>query len=140
MFGAPFLDLNKTASIVELAQPPGIFLRKLAFEPTSNKWADNRCYGFQIHVTDFNQYAPYKTSLILLQAVLRLHPDLFKWKTPPYEYEHTRSPIDLILGDKSIRQRIESLEPIAEIEQSWQAQLEAYKRTSSRYHLYPAGF
>jgi uncharacterized protein YbbC (DUF1343 family) len=88
----------------------------VAFEPTANKWKGEICRGFQIHVTDHESYRPYQTSLKLLQAVLLIHKDKFEWKSPPYEYEFKKRPIDLILGDKSIRQSLESGMELDELE------------------------
>jgi uncharacterized protein YbbC (DUF1343 family) len=60
----------------------------------------------------------------------------FEWKAPPYEYEFERMPIDLIIGDRSIRKRLEKLEPIDEIEASWQEELNQFKKISRKFHLY----
>ena len=38
------------------------------------------------------------------------HRDHFEWKPPPYEYEFERLPIDLIIGDRGIRERLENLD------------------------------
>ena len=64
------------------------------------------------------------------------HREQFKWKAPPYEYEFERMPIDLIIGDRHIRRRIENLEPIADIEASWQRDLKRFKTISRRFWLY----
>jgi uncharacterized protein YbbC (DUF1343 family) len=137
LFGAPFLDLSRLTA--DLLQTPiaGVVLRPTAFEPTSNKWQGHCCAGFQIHVTDPASYAPYAATLRLLQAVIRHHPQAFAWRAPPYEYEYEKWPIDLLIGDSSIRQRLEALEPIEAIEASWQAPLDEFKAMSREYHLYP---
>ena len=45
-------------------------------------------------------------------------------------------PIDLIIGDKTIRQRIENLEDIHAIEESWLEDLKTFEETSRKYYLY----
>ena len=136
LFGAPFFELSRLTA--ELRQTPiaGVVLRPAAFEPTSNKWQGHCCAGFQIHVTDPAHYAPYAATLRLLQAVIRHHPQAFGWRPPPYEYEYEKWPIDLLIGDSSIRERLEALEPIEAIEASWRPQLEEFKAMSREYHLY----
>ena len=136
LFGAPFLDIQKIQATLTKAKLPGVFFRPAVFEPTSNKWQQTACNGFQIHVTDPRQYRPYATTLHLLQAVIGNHRDQFRWKAPPYEYEFKRKPIDLIIGDRNIRRRIETLEPLDEIEASWQEDLEGFKEISKGFHLY----
>lgn len=136
IFGAPFVDPGR---LLEKAGPPestGVVFRPLAFEPTSNKWKGQLCHGFQLHVVDPAKYAPYRTSLTLLQAVLAHHRKDFQWKDPPYEYEFEKRPIDLILGSRSIRRRIEALEEIEQIEADWQAELNEFKALSREYYIY----
>jgi uncharacterized protein YbbC (DUF1343 family) len=115
---------------------PGAILRPAVFEPTSNKWRQTACNGFQIHVTDPRRYRPYATTLHLLQEIIGHHRQEFDWKSPPYEYEFERLPIDLILGDGDIRRRIERLDPLDEIEASWQEALERFKKISKDFYLY----
>ena len=115
---------------------PGIVLRPVAFEPTANKYNGSLCKGFQIHVCDESAYAPYATSLRLLQAVLACHADAFQWKSPPYEYEFEKLPIDLIVGDRTVREQVENLVPLDSIIASWQTDLETFRNISRKYYLY----
>jgi uncharacterized protein YbbC (DUF1343 family) len=136
LFGAPYLDAAKVMSSLGNAKLPGAILRPAVFEPTSNKWQATPCRGFQIHVADPAQFQPYATTLHLLRAVMSTHGKQFEWKTPPYEYEYERMPIDLIIGDRSIRKRLENLDPIEEIEADWQEDLNRFKETRRGFYLY----
>ncbi len=136
LFGAPYLDPAKLLSTIDAVSIAGIVLRQVVFEPTANKWHAQPCRGFQIHITNPNRYRPYETSLRLLQAIIRNHPADFEWKQPPYEYETRRLPIDLIIGDRQIRSRLENMEPIESVAESWQAELEAFSQVSRQFHLY----
>jgi len=136
IFGAPFIDTTKIHSTLNGTGLPGVTLREILFEPTSNKWKNTLCNGFQLHVTDPSIYKPYLTTFNLLQAIIYHHKDQFKWKSPPYEYEFNRLPIELITGDKEIYHRIENLESIDEIANSWEKNLEAFIKISQRFYLY----
>ena len=136
LFGAPYLEPAKIVATVDKESIPGIILRPVIFEPTANKWQEQPCRGFQIHITHPNQYRPYETSLRLLQAVILHHKEAFEWKQPPYEYETRKLPIDLIIGDRNIRQRLEKMEPIDSLTESWQSALDEFKKISRRFHLY----
>lgn len=136
LFGAPFLDTNKIISELELKNPPGTVLRPCVFEPTSNKWQGLPCKGFQIHITDPLAYKPYATSLKLLRAVYMHHKKDFEWKSPPYEYELKKQPIDLLIGDKHIRLLIEAGDNIDDIERSWQKDLDEYIDMCNDVYLY----
>lgn len=136
LFGAPFIDTEKLFSMMDRNRVPGAILRRTEFEPTSNKWKGTLCKGIQIHITDPYEYKPYITTLELLRAVIFHHKDRFEWKLPPYEYEFKRLPMDLILGDKKIRRRIENFDEIDVIEKSWEKDLDAFINISSQFHLY----
>ncbi len=136
IFGAPFIDTKLVLTSLGRNQLPGATLRPIVFEPTSNKWECTPCKGFQIHVTDPRVFKPYLTTLQLLQTVRFHHQKDFKWKPPPYEYEYVKKPIDLIIGDKDIRRQVENFENIETIEASWQKDLDVFKKTARKYHLY----
>jgi uncharacterized protein YbbC (DUF1343 family) len=136
LFGAPFIETRLLATAVTATELPGVILRPVTFEPTANKWSGHPCHGFQIHVTDPPRYRPYATSLKLLQAVIRHHRQDFQWKPPPYEYEFERLPIDLIIGDRTVRERIERLDPIDDIAASWHDAFDRFVTVSRDIHLY----
>ncbi len=136
LFGAPFVDIEKIISFLGGNKLPGVFLRPAGFEPTSSKFTGRLCRGFQIHITNRDDYAPYSTSLKLLQAVIYHHSEAFEWKSPPYEYEFKKLPIDLILGNKKIREQIEVMENIDEMAELWEKDLDEFRKISRNYHLY----
>ena len=136
LVGAPFMEVQKILPALKKAKLPGVVFRPAVFEPTSNKWQQTACYGFQIHITDPQQYRPYATTLHLLQTVILHHREQFEWKTPPYEYEFERMPIDLIIGDRTIRKGLEELDRLDEIEASWQGDLERFRKVSQGFHIY----
>ena len=135
-FGAPFINTSKILEFLNGIPLEGIILRPIEFEPTANKWQGDICHGFQIHITDSEAFRPYRTSLALLQAVIHNHRDQFKWKSPPYEYEYERMPIDLICGDDKIRYQIENMVPVPDMEASWQKDLDKFEKLRSAFFLY----
>ena len=136
LVGAPFWEHEPILKALAQTELPGCFLRPLLFEPTSGKWAAQACVGFQLHVTDAVMFLPYRTSLSLLQAVLLLYPDAFKYKQPPYEYEYQRLPMDLILGDQKVRRGLEAGQPVVELEADWRGELAEFAGLRQRYFLY----
>ncbi len=136
LFGAPFIDVDEVLAEVAATDLPGCLLRPLVFEPTSGKWAQTGCRGFQLHVTNMRRFMPYRTSLALLQALLKLYPRQFSYKEPPYEYEFERLPMDLILGDREVRRSIEQGVDIIEIEDGWQMELVEFQQRCSSVLLY----
>ncbi|MCG6910793.1 MAG: DUF1343 domain-containing protein [Deltaproteobacteria bacterium] len=136
LFGAPYIDPVAIEAFLRDAVLAGVVLRSTAFEPTANKWKGALCHGFQLHPQDTTLYRPYATTLLLVQAVIACHAGAFAWKQPPYEYEFDKMPIDLILGGKNIRERIENLDDIEDVVASWTDETEAFERMSRSYYLY----
>jgi uncharacterized protein YbbC (DUF1343 family) len=137
LVGAPFWEHDPILQALAQTDLPGCLLRPLVFEPTSGKWAGQACVGFQLHVTNARTFLPCRTSLALLQAILQLYPDDFRYKEPPYEYEYERLPMDLILGDQEVRQELEAGRPLRELEAGWQEALQEFKDVRTKYLLYP---
>ena len=134
--GAPFWQHQEILAFVNKTDLPGCYLRSIVFEPTSGKWANQSCIGFQIHVTDPACFLPYRTTLALLQAIVLLYPESFQYKEPPYEYEYERLPMDLIIGDKNIRKQLEEGQSIEEIEKQWLPELQEFDTLRTKYFLY----
>lgn len=134
-FGAPFL---KTEMILQTAEPyiKGAHLRPVNFEPTAGKWAGQMCRGFHIHVTDRKTFRPYFSSLLLLELIIRYHPDEFEFKAPPYEYEYHKLPMDLILGSKSLRKALTGQKDLRKIAHSWQKESQAFRSDTKKVMLY----
>ena len=141
--GAPYFDTDALISHMNLtcpkgrtAQVPGALLRPISFEPTFGKWMGTACRGFQIHVTDPSAYRSYETAVRLLDAVISVHGDSFRWKEPPYEYEYEKLPIDLIFGDDKVRKRLESHENIDDIIHDFEKDAAAFREMSEPHKLY----
>jgi uncharacterized protein YbbC (DUF1343 family) len=100
-----FVDEIQKNWPVEVLQ--GVVLRPLSFTPTFNKHMGQACGGIQIHVTDPVAFRPWLLGQMLLQEIYWKLGKNFSWKTPPYEYEWQRLPIDMINGGEELRQWVE---------------------------------
>ncbi|MBI4799224.1 MAG: DUF1343 domain-containing protein [Desulfarculus sp.] len=136
--GAPGIDPWAVAAAVEQEALAGAVLRSLFFEPTFHKFAGQTCGGWQIHVTDPASYRPLRLTCALLSAINRVHPGLWGFRPPPYEYEHTRRPLDLLLGDPQAADLLHRGEPALPLEEGWRPGLEGWLERVGPYLLYPA--
>ena len=98
LVGAPFVESERFARELNLLRLPGVYFRAASFRPTFHKFAGELCGGAQLHVTERDQFMPYRTGLEIIRTIRRLYGDLFAWKEPPYEYEFERWPIEVLLG------------------------------------------
>ena len=98
IFGAPFIDAESFCRELNKLKLPGVFFRENYFQPTLNKFAGELCDGTQIHVLDRNVFRPFQTGVEIIRCIRKLYPESFAWKQPPYEYEHDKLPIQILLG------------------------------------------
>jgi len=136
LIGAPWLDGDQLAARMNSVELPGTHFRAAGFEPTFQKHARVPCGGCQIHVTSRVDFEPVKTGISLLRECYGLAPKQFKWRDPPYEYEHDKMAIDILAGSASLREQIERQVPIAEIAESWAPGIAAFEEIREPYLLY----
>ena len=115
---------------------PGVRFRPAVIEPTFHKHANTSCGGCQIHVLDRETFRPVEAGVALLAAFRAADPDRFQWRDPPYEYEHTKLPIDILAGSADLREHIEQGDAAREIARAWEEPVRAFSKTRERYLLY----
>lgn len=90
----------------------GFALRPITYIPTFHKQMDKVCGGFQLHITDRSKYKPWRVGQFLLREVYHYLGDDFEWLNPPYEYNYTQQPIDIINGTDKLRHWVIENNPI----------------------------
>lgn len=136
IFGGPFLNTTLIQQSLPSEVTAGCCLQEVSFRPNFHKWGGKICQGFMIHILDHRLYHPYFTSLVLLKAIVETHGEQFAWKKPPYEYEHEKMPVDVILGDSSLRIEIERGEDLFEIMKGWDEELKDFLHWRKSFLLY----
>lgn len=153
LFGAPYIkpaailavlrDIGYAAfpaapiAIGECETPlAGLLLRAVSFEPTFQKHAGRLCHGFQLHVVDRRRYCPVAATVAMLWAIAATHGDDFSWRQPPYEYEETLMPIDMIFGTDRVRRDLDAGKKPIEIIQTWEDGLAAFKTRCNPCYIY----
>jgi uncharacterized protein YbbC (DUF1343 family) len=136
LIGAPWLDGEELAARMNRMELAGAHFRAVAFEPTFQKHARTSCGGCQIHVTSRQDFEPVKAGVALIRECHGLAPKQFKWRDPPYEYEHDKMPIDILAGSTELREQIEHQAPIEEIVESWAPGEADFEEIRKPYLLY----
>ena len=88
---------------------PGVVFRPAVFEPTFHKHAqpdlrrlpDSRARSRGVQ-------AGRRPASALIAAFRAADPDGFRWRDPPYEYEHEKLPFDILAGSSELREQIEA--------------------------------
>jgi uncharacterized protein YbbC (DUF1343 family) len=135
LVGAPYVDPRALASELGRLSLPEVAFRPCWFEPVFNKWAGIICGGVELYPLGLG-FKPLLTSLSILEAVLRLYPDRFRLKAPPYEYETDRRPIDLILGRRDVYDALAAGASAREVWEGFRPDLAEFERTRERLMIY----
>jgi uncharacterized protein YbbC (DUF1343 family) len=136
LVGAPWIDADRFAAAMNALELPGVYVRPAVFEPTFQKHAKQTCGGCQLHVIDRDTFRPVLTGVALIDTFRRSNPARFAWRQPPYEYEHSKLPIDILAGSDVLRRQIESGTPLDAIAESWRADEDAFRDVRKDYLLY----
>jgi uncharacterized protein YbbC (DUF1343 family) len=130
------VDAERFADGLNALGMSGVFFRPSVIEPTFHKHAQTSCGGCQIHVLDRETFRPVEAGVALIAAFRAADPDRFRWRDPPYEYEHKLLPIDILAGSSDLREQVERGVTAREIAGSWDAPVAAFTRLRERYLLY----
>jgi uncharacterized protein YbbC (DUF1343 family) len=136
LVGAPYIQADQYASELMKLNLPGVLFRASVFMPTFQKHGGKACGGVQIHVTDREAFEPVQTGIAIVKTAYDMYPNDFRWKDPPYEYEYTRNPFDVISGTTKLREQIERGDSLEAIVDSWQPRLDEFRAVRQSYLLY----
>jgi uncharacterized protein YbbC (DUF1343 family) len=134
--GAPWLVADRFADAMNRLDLPGVRFRPVVFEPTFHKHACVSCGGCQIHVRERAAFRPAETGVALIAACRAAGAEHFRWRDPPYEYEHHKLPIDILAGSPDLREQIEGGTSAREIARSWEGSVREFNRIRERFLLY----
>jgi uncharacterized protein YbbC (DUF1343 family) len=135
--GAPFIEPDALIKRLIESRFTGVMFRPLYFEPAFQKHAGKLCGGVQIHVSNREKFASFKTGVAIIKAIHDLYPDKFQWNKPPYEYESKKMPIDILAGTDRLRRDIENGRSIEHMENWWDKQcLQFRKKVRKKFLIY----
>lgn len=136
LLGAPGIDPKALAEAAHARRLPGVTFVPTYFRPQFQKHRGQVCGGVEILVTDAETIAPYRTGVELLDTVRRLAPEVFAWRSAPYEFVTDRPAIDLLTGGPECREAIESGAGPADWIASWGADENAFREEREAILLY----
>ena len=136
LIGAPWVNPESFAADLNARGLPGVHFRPTAFEPTFHKHAKTTCGGCQLHVTDRVTFRPVETGVTLIEAFRNAGPDRFQWREPPYEYEHTKQPIDVLYGSAALREGLDHGVQAVDLARAWATPLKQFLAVREKFLLY----
>jgi uncharacterized protein YbbC (DUF1343 family) len=136
LVGAPWAHPEVIARALNALELPGVHFRAAQFEPTFHKHAKVSCGGCQIHVTARPAFRAVETAVAVIDAFSAAGSPPFAWRDPPYEYEATKMPIDILYGSSALRDRDPAQVPARELARSWEAPVAMFDRIRRKFLLY----
>ncbi len=124
---APWVDGDALAEELNALNVAGVRFRACAFTPSANKFANEPCFGVQVHVTDRDGLWPVAMGLQIISTLRKMYPAQFAWRA-----EH----FDRLVGDASVRGHIERGESIAHITSQWAVGQQAFQTQRQAAWLY----
>jgi len=131
--GAPGLDGQVLADVLNRADLAGVRFRPVQFTPCASKHRGRLCSGVQVHVIDRDEFWPVRTALALLAAVRDLAPDVLDFLPPR---EGNLHPFDRVVGNSSTRAALKGGAPWQEIVQGWDAEEQAFETERRAWLMY----
>jgi len=129
--GAPWINGEEFAAALNQLNLPGVYFRPISFMPYYFRYKDENCQGVQLHITDRDLFTPYVAGLYMMKTHMELYPeqDLFA-------NQSRISMFNKIIGNDHIMEMLRNGVSVADIEQSWQPELNEFIKTRKKYLLY----
>jgi uncharacterized protein YbbC (DUF1343 family) len=119
LFGAPWLDADTLVEVLTEERLPGVRFRPVAFVPTFDKHAGQRCFGAELIVVDRDAFRPFLTGIACVAAIRGLVPSKFAWRTEAYEFVEGVPAFDLLCGSSRERVAIEAGASARSMAKTW---------------------
>ena len=138
LLGAPFVDAEKLKNNLDSRKLSGCIFRIHNFIPAFNKFKGEYCNGLQIHVTDPEGYYPVGVALELFDAIIETADEnALQFIPPPYEYEQTLMPFDILSGDSLMRETLMNRLPLSIEKERWKDEINEFRKELREISVYP---
>lgn len=134
--GSPFLDHNRLIGELKSLHLKSVMFFPIFFKPEFSKYSNEVCRGIQVVPEKLKYFKSFRTYYEIIRLIKTLHPEQLLWRQPPYEFETSRLPIDMICGSDFIRKSIEKGLAFEGIDYSIKQEIEAYKNKTDNFLLY----
>lgn len=124
IFGAPWIDSRKLAAALNTARLPGLRFLPIEFTPTSSKFANQRCQGIYVVITDRNIIEPVRAGLTIAWHLHKLFP----------EFEVDR--VNRLLANQPTLDALKKSRTPTTLPALWQTDLESFLKQREEHLIY----
>lgn len=132
-FGAPWIDSEKLAEIMNDYSLPGIYFKPVSFTPVSlpgvaiqSKYRDETVHGLEMFITDREKMRPVQVMVYLLVSLKKLHPDKLE----------LRRNLERLIGIHTFRDSIDKMKSPDSILEEWELGIKEFGKARKKYLLY----
>ncbi|MCB0340364.1 MAG: DUF1343 domain-containing protein, partial [Bdellovibrionales bacterium] len=141
LFGHPEIQtfnwISDITKALERAGVTGFVLRPCQFMPTFQKHAGVSCRGYQLHIVDRSAFRAWRFTQVLFRELYKRLGASFEWRSPPYEYEEEKLPIDILNGSDQLRIWVERFGTDSELTSLEERGLKDFLEAREDALLYP---
>lgn len=123
--GAPWIQGEKLAELLNLRAIPGVRFVPLRFTPKASVFKDQECGGVNIVITDRSEFRPLLTGIEMALALRKLYPN--DWQVDKY--------LRLLVNADTL-ERVKRGESARDIMASWNTGLQEFRRARAEVLLY----
>ena len=132
--GSPYINSDELIREMKNQKIDGVEFEPISFTPivipgvvNNPKYKNEDCNGIKINLTNRDEFESVKFGIKLISALHKLYPNEFKFRDNSF---------DRLCGDKSIRQKIIDGISADDIINSYQTELNDFKKIREKYLLY----
>jgi uncharacterized protein YbbC (DUF1343 family) len=123
--GAPWVNATDLASYLNARAISGVRFVPVDFTPQSAIFANEKCGGVNLVITDRNALDAPELGAEIASALMKLYPDQYKI-----------SGLDSLLVNKSVLEALTDGEDPRRVEEEWRAGVEQFETIRAKYLLY----
>jgi uncharacterized protein YbbC (DUF1343 family) len=125
VIGAPWLDGRRLAEALRAQRLPGVTFIPIEFTPDASKFANEKCGGVNIAITDWEAFDPLRTGLAVAVQLRATHPE--QWDAKNYSR---------LLGNDAVYEAVLDGKSLGDVLELSQAGMNEFMRRRARHLLY----
>lgn len=107
-FGAPWLDSDCLATVLNAAGFNGCHFEKVQYIPETSRYAGEKCQGVRLQVRDRECYRPIQTGIGIVAILQQYFSEKIDWATyPTHANPSGTNHLDLLTGKTGLRKQLE---------------------------------
>ena len=133
MVAAQWINAADFADALNALKLPGVTFRPINVKPFYSVGKGENMGGVQIYITDYEKAHLTSIQFYIMQEIARLYPE---HEVMANADKGRFRMFDLVSGSNFIREKFSETKQYKDIEAHWNKDVESFKESSKKYHLY----